>query len=155
MINISVQHEDFDPQAVVEALCAGRADIGAVVSFVGLVRESAKNTAISAMELEHYPGMTERALSDIIEQANKRWTLQGTTIIHRVGKLNPADRIVMVAVASAHRGEAFKACEFMIDYLKTRAPFWKKEYTEQGAHWVDARECDEQATARWFNRESS
>ena len=148
-MTVSVQTEDFDPQAVVDALCAGRADIGAVVTFVGLVRDAAKAEKISAMELEHYPGMTENALQFILDEARTRWDLQGATIIHRVGKLSPAERIVMVAVASPHRGEAFQACEFMIDYLKTRAPFWKKEYTEQGAHWVDARESDDHAVARW------
>jgi len=146
---IKVQREDFDSQAVVDALRAGRADIGAVVTFVGLVRDTAQSELISAMELEHYPGMTEKALRDIVEQAHQRWQLQGASIIHRVGKLKPAEQIVLVAVASPHRGEAFQACEFMMDFLKTRAPFWKKEYTEQGAHWVDARESDDAALKRW------
>lgn len=148
-MSVSVQTKDFDPQAVVKALTDGRSDIGAVVSFVGLVRDSAKSETISAMELEHYPGMTEKALQDIIEQANKRWQLQGASIVHRIGKLAPAEQIVMVAVASPHRGEAFQACEFMIDFLKTKAPFWKKEHTEYGAHWVDARDSDDQAVERW------
>ena len=148
-MSIQVQTEDFNPQAVVDTLCAGRADIGAVVTFVGLVRDTAQSEQISAMELEHYPGLTERALREIEEQAHQRWELQATHIVHRVGRLEPAERIVMVAVASPHRGEAFQACEFMIDYLKTRAPFWKKEHTAQGAHWVDARESDDRARDRW------
>lgn len=148
-MSIHVQTENFEPQAIVDALCAGRADIGAVVTFVGLVRDSAQTQAISAMELEHYPGMTEKALQEIIDQANARWQLQGVSIVHRIGKLMPSERIVMVAVASAHRGEAFKACEFIMDFLKTKAPFWKKEFTDQGAHWVDARESDEHAKDRW------
>jgi molybdopterin synthase catalytic subunit len=148
-VSVKVQTEDFSPQAVVEALCKGRADIGAVVTFIGLVRDSAQAESISAMELEHYPGMTEKALQDIVDQAHQRWQLQGVSIIHRVGKLRPAEQIVMLAVASPHRGEAFQACEFMIDFLKTRAPFWKKEYTPQGAHWVDARESDSTALKRW------
>lgn len=148
-MSVKVQSEDFNSQVVVDALRTGRADIGAVVTFVGLVRDLAQSESISAMELEHYPGMTEKALQDIVEQAHQRWQLQGATIIHRVGKLKPAEQIVMVAVASPHRGEAFQACEFMMDFLKTRAPFWKKEYTEQGAHWVDARESDDAALKRW------
>lgn len=148
-MSVNVQTDDFDPQSVVDALCEGHADIGALVTFVGLVRDSAQSETISAMELEHYPGMTEKALQDIVEQAQQRWQLQGASIVHRVGILQPAERIVMVAVASAHRGEAFQACEFMIDFLKTRAPFWKKEYTAQGAHWVDARESDNAAKKRW------
>lgn len=148
-MSVSVQSQDFDPQAVVDALCAGRADIGAVVSFVGLVRDSAKSEAVTEMELEHYPGMTEKALQDIIDQANQRWQLQGASIVHRIGKLAPADRIVMVAVASPHRGMAFQACEFIMDFLKTNAPFWKKETTQNGAHWVDARVSDDEALSRW------
>jgi molybdopterin synthase catalytic subunit len=148
-VSVKIQTEDFNPQAVVDALCKGQADIGAVVTFVGLVRDSAQAESISAMELEHYPGMTESSLQDIVDEAHQRWQLQGVSIIHRVGKLRPAERIVMLAVASPHRGEAFQACEFMIDFLKTRAPFWKKEYTAQGAHWVDARESDDSARKRW------
>jgi len=136
-------------QDEVDALRGARADIGAVVTFVGLVRDSAESEAISALELEHYPGMTEKALQEIVDQAQQRWTLQGVRIVHRIGKLQPAEQIVMVAVASPHRGEAFAACEFIMDFLKTRAPFWKKEYTGQGAHWVDARVSDDQALARW------
>lgn len=146
-----MQTQDFEPQSIVDALCSGRSDIGAVVTFVGRVRDSAKSESISALELEHYPGMTEKALQEIIDQANNRWQLQGASIVHRIGKLRPAERIVMVAVASAHRGEAFKACEFIMDFLKTKAPFWKKEFTDMGAHWVDARESDEDAKNRWGN----
>ena len=148
-MSVSVQREDFDPQTVVEALTKGRSDIGAVVTFVGIVRDTAHHEAITAMELEHYPGMTEKALQDILQQANVRWQLQGASIIHRVGKLAPAEQIVMVAVASLHRGEAFQACEFIMDYLKTRAPFWKKEFTANGTHWVDARDSDDEALKRW------
>ena len=151
-MSVSVQREDFDPQTVVKALIKGRADIGAVVTFVGLVRDTVQHEAISAMELEHYPGMTEKALQDIIQQANARWQLQGASIIHRIGKLAPAEQIVMVAVASPHRGEAFQACEFIMDYLKTRAPFWKKEFTANGAHWVDARDSDDEALKRWSTK---
>ena len=148
---IQVQNDDFDPQAVVKALCQNRTDIGAVVTFVGLVRGhgAQASEAISAMELEHYPGMTEKALQSIAEDAHQRWQLQGATIIHRVGKLLAGEQIVMVAVASPHRGEAFQACEFMIDFLKTRAPFWKKEHGPDGGKWVDARSSDDTATARW------
>ena len=146
---IKIQSEDFNPQSIVDALCEGRADIGALVTFVGLVRDSAQSESISALELEHYPGMTEKALLDIVEQAHQRWNLQGASIIHRIGVLQPAEQIVMVAVASPHRGEAFQACEFMMDFLKTRAPFWKKEHTLQGAHWVDARQSDDVALKRW------
>ena len=146
---VKVQSEDFSAQAEVDELCAGRADIGALVSFVGLVRDSAGSESISALELEHYPGMTEKALQEIVQQAQRRWELQGVRTVHRIGKLQAAEQIVMVAVASPHRGEAFAACEFIMDFLKTRAPFWKKEYTAQGAHWVDARESDDRALARW------
>ncbi|MBT4518574.1 MAG: molybdenum cofactor biosynthesis protein MoaE [Halieaceae bacterium] len=148
-MEVSVQTEDFDPQAVVDALCKGRKDIGALVTFVGLVRDSAQSPSLTAMELEHYPGMTEKALEEIANEAHQRWSLQGASIIHRVGKLLPAERIVMVAVASMHRSEAFQACEFIMDFLKTRAPFWKKEHTAGEAHWVDARERDVDAQARW------
>jgi molybdopterin synthase catalytic subunit len=148
-MSVSVQTEDFDPQVVVDLLCESRADIGALVTFVGLVRDSARSGVVSAMELEHYPGMTEKSLQDIVLKAELRWQLQGVSIIHRIGMLQAAERIVMVAVAAPHRGVAFQACEFIIDYLKTRAPFWKKEYTAQGAGWVDARESDDASLARW------
>lgn len=151
MSEVSVQEADFDSGAEIAALSAGRDDIGAVASFVGLVRadKSATASSVQAMTLEHYPGMTEKALGEIVAEARSRWELQGVRVIHRVGRLLPGDRIVFVAVASAHRGAAFAACEFIMDYLKTRAPFWKKEDTEQGGRWVDAREADDAAASRW------
>jgi molybdopterin synthase catalytic subunit len=150
-MSVSVQEADFDAGAEIAALSAGRDDVGAVASFVGLVRadKSASADAVQAMTLEHYPGMTEKALGAIVDEARGRWDVLGVRVIHRVGRLQPGDRIVFVAVASAHRGEAFAACEFIMDYLKTRAPFWKKEETPQGGHWVDARESDDQAAGRW------
>lgn len=144
MSEISVQEADFDTSAEITALTKGDINAGAVASFVGLVRGS-----ISTMTLEHYPGMTEKALSDIVSEAKTRWPLQAVRVIHRVGRLLPGERIVLVAVSSSHRGEAFAACEFIMDYLKTRAPFWKKEETPEGACWVDARESDDRARARW------
>jgi molybdopterin synthase catalytic subunit len=151
MADVSVQEADFDSGAEIAALSAGRDDVGAVASFVGLVRadKSATTSSVQAMTLEHYPGMTEKALNEIVAEARSRWELQGVRVIHRVGRLLPGDRIVFVAVASVHRGEAFAACEFIMDYLKTRAPFWKKEDTEQGGRWVDAREADDTAASRW------
>ena len=146
---VRVQEHDFDVGRELDALTAGRRDIGAVASFVGLVRDANDGHSISAMTLEHYPGMTEKALEDICAQAHARWKLVNTLVIHRVGPLAPGDRIVLVGVASAHRGEAFDACEFIMDYLKTRAPFWKKEDTPQGGRWVDARETDDAAAQRW------
>lgn len=149
MNTISVQEADFDVGAEIEALSAGRSDVGAVASFVGLVREANDGSGVSAMTLEHYPGMTERALEDIVAEARARWSLLALRVIHRYGRLEPADRIVFVGVAGAHRGESFAACEFIMDYLKTRAPFWKREETPTGARWVDARETDDSAAARW------
>ena len=149
MARVRVQQEDFDAGRELEALTAGRTDVGAVASFVGLVRDANEGHAIRGMTLEHYPGMTEMALEDICAQAHARWDLIDTLVIHRVGALAPGDRIVLVGVASAHRGEAFAACEFIIDYLKTRAPFWKREETPQGARWVEARSSDDAAAARW------
>jgi molybdopterin synthase catalytic subunit len=143
---VRVQEADFDTGAEIAALSAGRDDVGAVVSFTGLVR----GAGITSMTLEHYPGMTEKALEAIEAEAMDRWPLQGATIIHRVGELPPGARIVLVAVASRHRGAAFEAAEFLMDYLKTRAPFWKKEIGEDGqARWVDARETDTSAADRW------
>src|SRR4051812_28043248 len=136
MIEVRVQAGDFDLGAEVARLRAENARIGAVVSFVGTVRDMNDGAQVAAMELEHYPGMTERALEEIVEQARGRWPLAGALVIHRVGPLAPREQIVLVAVASAHRGEAFAACEFIIDYLKTDAPFWKKEDTPNGARWV-------------------
>ncbi|MGC3963977.1 MAG: molybdopterin synthase catalytic subunit MoaE [Rhodocyclaceae bacterium] len=147
-MSVSVQKGDFDVGAEIGAL-TDVAGAGAVASFVGVVRGGEGAAAIQAMTLEHYPGMTEKSLADIVEQAQGRWPLLGVRVIHRVGRLLPGDRIVLVAVASRHRGAAFEACEFVMDYLKTRAPFWKKEETAQGAKWVDARESDDAAAARW------
>jgi molybdopterin synthase catalytic subunit len=149
MKQVSVQPDDFDVSAELAALRAQDPRIGAVVSFVGTVRDMNDGASVSEMELEHYPGMTEQALIKIIEQANARWPLFGARVIHRVGPLKPLEQIVLVACASAHRGEAFDACEFIIDYLKTEAPFWKKEQTPDGARWVDARESDDNARAKW------
>lgn len=146
---VRVQREDFDIGAELDALRAGRDDIGALVSFSGLVRGTAKGEAISSMELEHYPGMTEKALAEIEAQAVDRWSLQASLIIHRYGLLHPGDQIMMVATASPHRADAFEAAEFLMDYLKSRAPFWKKEATRDGGRWVDAREEDEAALRRW------
>ena len=149
---VRVQREDFDVGAEVRALTAGRVDIGAVVTFTGLVRGEAKGQPVTSMTLEHYPGMTEKALEAISRQAAARFDVLDTLVIHRYGELQPADQIVLVAVTSAHRGEAFAACEFIMDYLKTEAPFWKKESTPQGARWVEAREADDEAAARWRER---
>ncbi len=146
---VSVQEADFDIGDEIERLGAARRDIGAVASFVGLVRDANDGSGVSAMTLEHYPGMTERALEDIVAAARQRWSLLGVRVIHRYGRLEPADRIVFVGVAGAHRGEAFAACEFIMDYLKTQAPFWKREETPSGARWVDARDSDDSAAARW------
>ena len=183
-MSVSVQEADFDAGAEIATLSAGRDDIGAVASFVGLVRadkasnaevgagcsggfsehcsapaepagcakpavEAEPTAPVQAMTLEHYPGMTETALQEIVEQAQGRWQLLGVRVIHRVGRLQPGNRIVFVAVASAHRGDAFAACEFIMDYLKTRAPFWKKEETSAGGRWVDARASDDHAAGRW------
>jgi len=148
-VSVSVQAQDFDIATEMATLTTGRADIGAVVSFTGLVRDMAKGDAISDMELEHYPGMTEKALQAIEVEAHKRWELQGSRIIHRYGKLAPGAQIVLVLTASPHRHAAFEAAEFLMDYLKSRAPFWKKEGTDKGGHWVDAREADEDALSRW------
>ena len=147
--HVSVQEADFDVGAELNALSAGRTDVGAMVSFVGLVRDINDGNDVSGMTLEHYPGMTETALVEIVEAARERWFLQGVRVIHRVGRFELAERIVFVGVASAHRGDAFAACEFIMDYLKTRAPFWKREETPSGARWVEARDSDDSAAARW------
>jgi molybdopterin synthase catalytic subunit len=146
---IRVQTEDFDLSTEVAALRANDPRTGAVVSFVGVVRDFNDGSGVAEMELEHYPGMTEKALEDIVAQARKRWDLFNVLVIHRVGPLKPLDQIVLVAVSSAHRGEAFAACEFIMDYLKTQAPFWKKEQTPSGARWVDARATDDAALQKW------
>jgi len=146
---ISVQEQDFNLNEVSQRLCAGRNDIGAIASFSGLVRDRSTDNNLIALELEHYPGMTEKALKSIAESAMSRWGIDDIAIIHRVGRLLPAQNIVLVVVISAHRKEAFEACEFLMDYLKTRAPFWKKEITQQGEHWVEAKESDRHAAANW------
>jgi molybdopterin synthase catalytic subunit len=148
-MKILVQAEDFDLGAEVDAMSRGRSDIGAIASFVGLARDMNEGSGVEAMTLEHYPGMTEKALAALVDEANARWALLDVTVIHRVGRLLPGDPIVLVVVASRHRGEAFAACEFIMDFLKTRAPFWKKEETPQGERWVDARSSDDAAAARW------
>ena len=149
MKDVRVQQDDFDVGAELASLRAQDRRIGAVVSFVGTVRDMNDGASVSEMELEHYPGMTEQALAQIVDKAKARWPLSGALVIHRVGPLKPLEQIVLVACASAHRGEAFDACEFIIDYLKTDAPFWKKEQTPEGARWVDARESDDSARAKW------
>ena len=149
MSRVSVQAADFDLGAEVAALRAGDPGVGAVAAFIGTVRDRNDGQGISAMELEHYPGMTERAIEAMIDAAMQRFQIRAARVIHRVGPLMPLDQIVMVAVTSAHRGEAFEACEFLMDYLKTQAPFWKKEHTPEGARWVDARVSDDAALARW------
>lgn len=146
---IRIQTEDFDLGAEVARLRANQPQVGAVVAFVGTVRDMNEGASVAAMELEHYPGMTEKALKSIVEQARARWELVDVLVIHRVGLLQPLEQIVLVAVTSKHRGEAFAACEFIMDYLKTQAPFWKKEQTPQGARWVDARVADDAALAKW------
>lgn len=153
--DIRVQQQDFDLSRELAALRAGDGRVGAVVSFVGTVRDLNDGSSVSEMELEHYPGMTEKALADIVEQARARWELAGVLVIHRVGPLKPLDQIVLVACASAHRGEAFAACEFIMDYLKTDAPFWKKEQTPEGARWVDARASDDSAKRKWVQQDSA
>ena len=146
---VRVQQEDFDVGAEIAALRAGNRRIGAIASFVGTVRESNDGQGVAAMTLEHYPGMTERALEAICAQARERWDLCDVLVVHRYGPLEPGDQIVLVVVTSAHRGEAFAACEFVMDYLKTQAPFWKKERTAQGERWVEARASDDEAASRW------
>ena len=146
---IKIQEKDFDVSAEIAALRKGEPRVGAVVSFLGTVRDMNDGSQVKAMTLEHYPGMTEKALEEIIAQAKARWDIYNTLVIHRIGPLLPEDQIVLVAVTSAHRGEAFSACEFIMDYLKTAAPFWKKEETPEGARWVDARVTDDAAMARW------
>jgi molybdopterin synthase catalytic subunit len=147
--HVTVQTNDFDLAAEVAALRAGNAGIGAVVSFIGTVRDRNDGAGVGYMELEHYPDMTERAIEAMIDEAMRRFKILGARVIHRVGRLWPTEQIMMVAVSSAHRTEAFDACEFLMDYLKTQAPFWKKEHTPQGERWVDARISDDAAMARW------
>ena len=150
---IRVQQEDFDVGAELAALTEGNHAVGGLAVFVGLVRDRVGGEALGAMTLEHYPGMTETMLERIEAEANERWPLQASLIVHRVGRLEPGQRIVLVAAASAHRQAAFEACQFLIDWLKTKAPFWKQEETESGATWVEARGRDDEAAARWLTRD--
>ena len=149
MSRIQVQQEPIDIAAEQDAIWRGRSQVGALVTFVGLMRDINDGAAVSAMTLEHYPGMTEKALEGIAAEAAGRWELEGIRIVHRVGLLKPQDPIVFVGVTSRHRGNAFRACEFLIDYLKTRAPFWKKEVTAEGERWVEPRDGDDAAAERW------
>jgi molybdopterin synthase catalytic subunit len=146
---VSIQTQDFDVAAEISALRAQDKRVGAVCSFIGTVRDRSDGSAVSAMELEHYPGMTEKAIEGMIDEAFRRFDIYAARVIHRVGPLQPLDQIVLVVVTSAHRGESFQACEFLMDYLKTQAPFWKKEQTPEGARWVDARVSDDAALAKW------
>jgi molybdopterin synthase catalytic subunit len=148
---VRVQEEDFDMGAEIAALRRDNPKIGAVASFLGLVRDLNEGAGVAEMTLEHYPAMTRKALEQIVDEARRRWDIYDVLVIHRVGTLKPLDQIVLVVVASAHRGEAFSACEFIMDYLKTQAPFWKKEVTGSGERWVEARTSDDESAARWNN----
>ncbi|PKO90442.1 MAG: molybdopterin synthase catalytic subunit MoaE [Betaproteobacteria bacterium HGW-Betaproteobacteria-10] len=148
-MTVRVQTEDFDLGFELTAARANDPRVGALASFVGLVRDMNEGAGVSEMTLEHYPGMTEKALEAIVTEAKERWAIYNALVIHRVGPLKPCDQIVLVAVTSSHRAEAFTACEFIMDYLKTRAPFWKREATPDGARWVDARDADDSAALRW------
>lgn len=154
-MGIRVQHEDFDVNAEIARLRKDRPEIGAIASFIGIVRDLNEGDKVSTMTLEHYPGMTEKALAMIVEEAAQRWRFIDATVIHRIGELKPLDQIVLVIVAGEHRGEAFAVCEFIMDYLKTRAPFWKKERTPEGERWVEARGSDDAAAERWENGDQS
>jgi molybdopterin synthase catalytic subunit len=146
---VSIQTEDFDLSTEIARLRKGDTSVGAICSFIGTVRDRNEGDLVSSLELEHYPGMTETSIRNMLDQAKNRFDIQGAKIIHRIGLLMPLDQIVLVAVTSAHRGQSFQACEFLMDYLKTQAPFWKKEATPQGHRWVDARVSDDQALHRW------
>src|SRR5450432_2739369 len=148
-MGVRVQVEDFDVAREIAQLRAGNAKVGAVAAFIGIVRDLNEAADVRTLTLEHYPGMTEKALATIVAEATQRWDICDALVVHRVGRLEPTDQIVLVAVASAHRGDAFAACEFIMDYLKTRAPFWKKEATPAGERWVEARASDDYAAARW------
>jgi molybdopterin synthase catalytic subunit len=148
-MTVRVQTDDFDVSTELAALRAGDPRVGAVAAFVGTVRDVNERSRVTTMTLEHYPGMTEKALAAIVDEAKARWDIYDALVVHRVGRLEPTDQIVLVGVTSAHRGEAFAACEFIMDYLKTRAPFWKKEETPAGTRWVEARDSDDEAAARW------
>ncbi|BFM12287.1 molybdopterin synthase catalytic subunit MoaE [Simiduia litorea] len=149
VITVKVQTQDFDQSALYLELRQACPNIGAIVTFTGLVRDMNLGDGVTGLFLEHYPGMTEKSLTEIAEQAAQRWDLHTVLLTHRVGQLNPSDQIVYVGISSEHRGDAFSACEFIMDYLKTRAPFWKRESTRDGERWVDARESDEEAAKRW------
>ncbi len=146
---VQIQTEDFDLSHEVAQLRAGQPAVGAVCSFIGTVRDRNEGDQVSSLELEHYPGMTEQSIQGMMAEAAERFDILGARVIHRVGLMQPLDQIVLVAVTSAHRGESFQACEFLMDYLKTQAPFWKKEATPGGHRWVDARVSDDKALARW------
>jgi molybdopterin synthase catalytic subunit len=146
---VSIQTGDFDLSTEVSRLRETNPGVGAVCSFIGTVRDRNEGQSVSTMELEHYPGMTEKAIEAMIDEAHRRFDILGARVVHRVGVLQPLDQIVLVVVSSAHRGQSFQACEFLMDYLKTQAPFWKKEQTPEGARWVDARVSDDAALARW------
>ena len=148
-MGVRIQEQDFDVSSELATLRAGDTRVGAVATFTGLVRDLNDAAQVSTLTLEHYPGMTEKALAQIVGDAKQRWDIYDALVIHRVGPLKPGDQIVFVAVTSAHRGESFAACQFIMDYLKTRAPFWKKEQTPEGERWVEARASDEDAAARW------
>ena len=148
-MTVRVQTEDFDAGREIAVLRQGNPQIGAIASFIGAVRDANEGERVAQMTLEHYPGMTEKSIAAIIEEAKARWNIFDALVIHRVGTLKPGDQIVLVVVTGAHRGDAFAACEFIMDYLKTRAPFWKKEQTAQGARWVEARTNDDIAAERW------
>jgi molybdopterin synthase catalytic subunit len=152
-MSVRVHEQDFDVSVELAAMRRGNPKIGAIASFVGVVRDINEGSSVATMTLEHYPGMTEKAITEIIDQARGRWEVLDALVIHRVGTLKPTDQIVLVIVASTHRGDAFAACEFIMDYLKTRAPFWKKEITPNGARWVDARVTDSRAAERWDSGE--
>ena len=148
-MSVRIHEQDFDVSAELAAMRRGNPKIGAIASFVGVVRDINDGSSVATMTLEHYPGMTEKAITEIIDQARGRWEVLDALVIHRVGTLKPTDQIVLVVTTSAHRGEAFAACEFIMDYLKTEAPFWKKEQTGAGERWVEARTSDDDAAARW------
>lgn len=154
-MSVRVQEQDFDVSAELALMRKDNPKIGAIASFVGVVRDINEGDSVATMTLEHYPGMTEKAITGIIDQARGRWEVLDALVIHRVGTLSPTDQIVLVIVASTHRGDAFAACEFIMDYLKTQAPFWKKEITPKGARWVDARVVDDKAAERWQGGEKS
>ena len=153
-MRVRIQTEAFDAGAEIDRLRRSSTRIGAIASFVGVVRDLNDDADVHAMRLEHYPGMTERAIGEIVHEAMERWSLIDASVVHRVGRLEPQEAIVLVVTASAHRHQAFHACEFVMDYLKTRAPFWKKESTPQGERWVASRDSDEEAARRWTAEES-